>query len=137
MAEKNEPMMEFTQKGRITLGTVRTESVLSTNNVSAFGRELTEHIGKQPNMNLLLNLEHVGYLSSAVLTELLRAHKTISENGGRMRICGVSPTIHEVFQITNLDRVFSVHQEGVDIDLPRFERALDIDEEDRAWTDKA
>ena len=134
MAEHKEPMMEFTQRGRITVGTVRTASVLSTNNVSDFGNELFAHVDKHPKINLLLDFQRVEYLSSAVLTELLRIHRAISEKGGRMRICGISPVIHEVFQITNLDRIFSVHQEDVETGIQRFERALDIDAEDRAWT---
>lgn len=137
MAERKEPMMEFTQHGRITVGTVRTASVLSTNNVSDFGRELFEHVDKHAHINLLLNFERVEYLSSAVLTELLRVHKAITGKGGRLRISGISPVIHEVFQITNLDRIFSVHEEDVDTGIQRLERALDIAEEDRAWSDQS
>ena len=50
-------------------------------------------------------------------------------------LCAISPVIREVFEITNLDRVFVIHEDGVEEDLHRFRRQLEFEDEDAAWKD--
>lgn len=132
-AKNRESLVEFRRAGRIDVGTVRTSSVLSAINVAEFGQEVINHIGKRKRVHLLLSLEHVDYLSSAVLTELLRIHKAIEERKGSMRICAVSHTIREIFEITNLDKLFVLSDEDAAANIRKFERALEIAAEDEAW----
>lgn len=133
MDKNREPLLQFEQNGRIHIGTISRSSVLSTLNIVEFGNEVLAYIEKQPKVNLLLNFEHVDYLSSAVLTELLRIHKAIQQCNGKLRLCAVSPVIREVFEITNLDSIFVIHPDGAEADLKRFERSLDIEAESAAW----
>jgi anti-sigma B factor antagonist len=133
MTEDRKPLLEFRAEGRITVGTVQALSVLSTLNVAHFGKEALDYVHAHPGLNLLLDFTHVGYLSSVVLSELLRIKQAVYQVKGQLRLCGVSETIQEVFKITNLDRVFSIHGESSDIDVKRFERALEIAEEEDAW----
>ncbi len=133
MAESAETLLTFKKRGRIVVGTIERSSVLSALNVSKFSTQVQDFVRENPGLNLLLNFEHVGYLSSVVLTELLRINKRVQETKGKLRLCAVSKTIREVFEITNLDSVFVVHEEGVEMDLPRFERSLDIAASEAAW----
>lgn len=133
MNGQKQELLSFEQKGRIWIGTIRTNSVLSAGNVGEFGQEVLNFIEKHPNLNLLLNFENVDYLSSAVLTELLRINKAIQETNGRLRLCAVSPVIMEVFQITNLDKMFVIHSDGAATDHSRFERSIDIEAQEAAW----
>ncbi len=133
MDKNREPLLHFEQSGRIHIGTISRSSVLSTLNIVEFGNEVLAYIEKHPKANLLLNFEHVDYLSSAVLTELLRIHKAIQQSNGKLRLCAVSPVIREVFEITNLDSIFVIHPDGAEADLKRFERSLDIEAESAAW----
>ncbi|MFP4499584.1 MAG: STAS domain-containing protein [Candidatus Hydrogenedentota bacterium] len=135
MPSNEEQLIDYTQMGRITVATVRASSVLSALNVVEFGNEVLERVRNKPGINLLLNFTHVDYLSSAVLTELLRLNKAVEQVGGRMRLCGISPTIREVFEITNLDKLFALHEEGVENSVKRFERALDVQAQEAAWND--
>ncbi len=133
MAEGNAPLIRFRRKGRITVGTVHASSVLSSINIVAFGSQVLRYLATHPGANLLLNFENVDYLSSAVLTELLRIHRAIQETEGNLRLCGISKTIREIFEITNLDQIFSIHEEPLDLDLIRFERALEVAAESATW----
>jgi len=92
-------------------------------------------IESSPGVNLLLNFENVDYLSSAVLTELLRINKAIQEVQGQLRLCGVSKVIMEVFQITNLDKMFTIYHDDVSGGLRRFQRSLEVAAEEAAWKD--
>ena len=133
MNPEKEPLLLFETRGRVIVGTVAASSVLSTINVAEFGDEVLTYIQGKEKVNLLLNFARVDYLSSAVLTELLRIKKAVDAQSGHLRLCGMSATLREVFEITNLDTVFILHSDGVDEDLTRFERALDVAAEEAEW----
>lgn len=137
MGEKRKALVEFQEHGRVHLGIVHANSVLSTLNVSHLGTEILEYVQRYPGLNLLLDFSQVNYLSSVVLTELLRVKRAVDETDGRLRLCGMGSTIREVFAITNLDRVFSIHEESFDVDIKRFERSLEIAAADAAWKEIA
>ena len=133
MTADSDQIVDFTKEDRVTIGTIRTSSVLSAINVAEFGNEVVAYVETRPGLNLLLNFEHVDYLSSAVLTELLRINKAIEGVKGKLRLCSVSNVILEVFQITNLDKMFTIFDEDLEGGLRRFQRALDIQAEEAAW----
>ena len=133
MSGKREALLEFEEHGGIHVGTILSSSVLNPANVIEFGREVLEFVNGHPGVNLLLNFENVDYLSSAVLTELLKVKKAIDETRGRLRLCAVSPVIQEVFEITNLNTVFTIHPDGVSASIRRFERAIEVAAQEEAW----
>lgn len=133
MSVSKQPLLDFRSDGPISIGTIRTSSVLSAVNVAEFGNEVLGYIKEHPKLNLLLNFENVDYLSSAVLTELLRINKAIQETEGKLHLCAVSGTIREIFEITNLDRIFVINSDGVEAGVRRFKRSLEIAEREAAW----
>jgi len=133
MTGSKEPLLDFEVSGRVTVATIRTSSVLSATNVADFGAELVDYVGKHPGVALIINFEHVDYLSSAVLTELLRINKVINEVKGRLHLCAVSKTIREIFTITNLDRVFVLHEDSKEAGVRRMERSLAVAASEAAW----
>lgn len=133
MSNTSQALLSFDEQKPIVIGTIRFTSVLSPANVAEFGREALEFVNKNPGLNLLLNFEKVDYLSSAVLTELLRIKKAIDDTGGRFRLCAISETIQEVFQITNLDKVFTLDNAHLDVAKKRFLRTVEIAAEEAAW----
>ncbi len=135
MSEAHDRIVDFEVQGKIVVGTIRTTSVLSAINVAEFGNEVVAKIEGNTGVNLLLNFENVDYLSSAVLTELLRINKAIQEAQGQLRLCGVSKVILEIFQITNLDKMFAIYHDDVIGGVRRFVRSLEVAAEDAAWKD--
>lgn len=135
MSEAQDRIVAFEEQGSIVVGTIRTTSVLSAINVAEFGNEVVAKIEGNAGVNLLLNFENVDYLSSAVLTELLRINKAIQEARGQLRLCGVSKVILEIFQITNLDKMFTIYHDDVTGGIRRFVRSLEVAAEDAAWKD--
>lgn len=133
MSNTTQPLLRFDEQKPIVIGTIRFKSVLSAANVTEFGVEALEFVSKNPGLNLLLNFEKVDYLSSAVLTELLRIKKAIDDTGGRLRLCAISETIQEVFQITNLDKVFTLDGANLDVAKKRFLRTIEVADEEAAW----
>lgn len=130
---KEDLVMHFEQRGDIVVGTVRAASVLDAMNVARFGKEVAAYVQKKPGVKLLLNFEHVDYLSSAVLSELLTLKKLIEDENGQLRLCALSTDIQQVFQITNLDKVFVIYEDcphGVKF----YQRSLIIAADEESWS---
>lgn len=127
-----EQAVSFKESGPISVGIIQTPSVLDALNVTQFGNEVLSHIHGRPGINLLLDFERVNYLSSAVLTELLRINEAVQEAGGRLRLCALNQDIRKVFEITNLDRIFVIYG-APDEAEERFRRSLQVEEQEETW----
>jgi anti-anti-sigma factor len=63
---------------------------------------------------LLVNLENVGFVSSAGLRVLLSTAKRLSS---KLRVCGLNETVQEVFDISGFTSIFDVyHSEQAGLD---------------------
>jgi len=128
-----EPLVSFTERGVITVGTIQAGSVLDAVNVTQFGKEVLDYVSGHPGLNLLLNFHAVEYLSSAVLTELLRVNQACKDGDGGLRLCSLNEDIRKVFEITNLDKMFVIYG-AVDEAAMRYARSLTIEAEEQAWS---
>ncbi len=84
--------------------------VIDQRNINMIGSELTKMAESGGVSKMLINMENVEYLSSAVLGKLISVHKTLRLNKGSLKLCGISAPIFEVFEITRLDKVFDIHK---------------------------
>lgn len=125
-------IVSFEASGPVTVATVRTTSVLDAANVGQFGHELQKQVRAHPGTHLLLDFERVEYLSSAVLTELLRTKKALAETKGTIRLCALTAEIKKVFEITNLDQIFPIETD-LESALPRYLRAIKVAQEEANW----
>lgn len=134
MTMNNTPQLSFDKHGVITVGTISEANMLDAMNVTEFGNEVLAFVKGKDGVHLLLNFEHVDYMSSAALTELLRINENLRKTNGSVRLTGLTKDIRKVFQITNLEKLFVIHDDdAVDQAVSRFERALSITAEDDAW----
>jgi anti-sigma B factor antagonist len=70
---------------------------------AAFGR-----IACGAQATVVLDCSRVEHLSSAALKSILRLHKVLKKHGGGLTLCGLQPTLAEVFRITRLDQLLVV-----------------------------
>lgn len=90
-----------------------------------FGDQVVSAVSKHKGLALLLNFQRVTYLSSAALTEIIRIREAVRGNGGALRLCGLSPDIYKVFEITKLDRDFGVRRdETAEHSIARFKQDI-------------
>ena len=134
MTTNNTPQLSFDERGAITVGTISDANMLDAMDVTEGGNEVLA-VGKgKDGVQLLLNFANVDYMSSAALTELLRINENLQKANGSVRLTGLTKDIRKVFQITNLEKLFVIHDDdSVDVAVSRFERALSIAAEDDAW----
>ena len=83
--------------GRITLG----------EGASAF-RDLIRDLVSKGNKKLLLNLSEVSYIDSSGIGEMVSGFTTVTNNGGQLKLLGLSKRVKDLLQITKLYTVFEV-----------------------------
>lgn len=127
--------VSFEERGNIDVGTILSTDMLDGMNVTHFGEEVLNHIGTKPGLHLLLNFEKVTYMSSAALTELLKINESVRLTKGSVRLCSLSTDIRQVFEITNLEKLFVIHEDdSLDAAIQRFERSLAVAADEEAWS---
>jgi anti-anti-sigma factor len=89
---------------------------------------LAEQNGRK---RLILDLSNVQFISEEGFGMLLALNRKIRQTNGRLRLCSLSPGIHEVLTILQLDKVFDI-QKNVEEALNRPHDS-DADNRRRAW----
>ncbi len=128
------PLLTYETIDGIEVGTVVGTVMLDQTTVSDFGNQIVAHISGKPGLHLLIDFKNVTYMTSQGITELLRINEVLGKTGGGVRLCNVAPEIHRVFKITNLERMFAVHEgEDAASAVRRFSRAVRVAADESAW----
>lgn len=87
----------------ITIGDMTDEPGFSEDMDTLIARiEAAEDAGP----DVIVNLEHVSYLNSSNIAQLLKLRKALQALDARMRICGAADAVWSVMLVTGLDKVF-------------------------------
>ncbi|REJ82600.1 MAG: anti-sigma factor antagonist [Acidobacteria bacterium] len=57
---------------------------------------------------ILLNMEGVGTIDSSGIGEIVSAYTTVTNRGGKIKLCALPPKVADILQITQLITVFDV-----------------------------
>ena len=103
--------MDLEIKPQITEGilVLRLEGELDTYNCGQLRSAIVENVDKGYN-RIVVDMMAVEYIDSTGLGSLVGGLKRVSERGGSMRLVCENPQILKIFEITGLDRVFSIHR---------------------------
>jgi anti-sigma B factor antagonist len=88
--------------GRITLG----------EGSSALRDTLRDMVTKGQK-KILLNLSEVSYIDSSGIGELVSGFTTVTNQGGTLKLLGLTKRVKDLLQITKLYTVFDVHDDEV------------------------
>jgi anti-sigma B factor antagonist len=103
------PTIKSEIKGEIRIIFVDVPRLVDQAAIDQCYREIVDLLGKTEEKFLLVHFGRVGFMSSAALGMLVRLHKKCKEYKISLKLCNISPEIREVFKITGLDKVFSIH----------------------------
>ncbi len=104
----------------ITLVEFIDRNILDEANIQSIGEEITALIEAESAPKLLISFSNVDHLSSAALGTLITIRNKVRDRGGQLRLANIDPQIYEVFVITRLHKMFSIH-ETTDDALKSFE----------------
>jgi len=83
--------------------------ILEELSISEIGDELVKLAGSAPSVKMLLSFKNVEHLSSAALGMLITLNRKVEEQSGTLKLADITPQIFEVFKITRLNKLFSIH----------------------------
>jgi len=85
--------------------------IFETSVVEEIAGELNSLISDHGYSKVLLNFSNVQYLSSAMLAKLAGLERHVEIAKGRLKLCGLGPTVKDTFRIGQFERVFSVYDD--------------------------
>jgi anti-sigma B factor antagonist len=94
--------------GRIAVADILDPQVFEPHVIRELFDELLSVVQSSSTNNLLIDLSLVQYVSSGVLNRLIDLKDHIAAAGGRLRLCGLSAEVAEIFKITQLNRQFDI-----------------------------
>lgn len=106
--EPKEPKLRVEYGTEVSLVTFGDENILEDQQIKKLEQALGPVIERNQEKQLVLNFEHVRFMSSAFLGLLVKAHKRVIDNGGRLQLMNLDPKIRKVFEITQLVKVFDI-----------------------------
>jgi anti-sigma B factor antagonist len=84
-------------------------NILDEANIQHIGEEILSIVDARPKPKLLISFTNVDHLSSAALGTLITVNNRVRAAGGQLRLADIDPQIYEVFIITKLNKLFSIH----------------------------
>jgi anti-anti-sigma factor len=115
-SRENTGDVTVSQLRSISDGSVRTiyltePRILDELAIRGIGEELLAILDKSEERNILLDFRAVQFMSSSALGMLIRFSKRCKEFKARLKLCGISPEIYQVFKITALDKILEIHKD--------------------------
>lgn len=98
-------------EGDVTVVQFKDEKILDEANIQQIGEELYALVESDKNKKLLVNFEHVAFLSSATLGKLISLSKRASKVDTALKFCSIRPDLLQVFEMTGLTKVFDIHDD--------------------------
>ena len=105
------PRLDREDIGDVTVVNFTDRKILDEQNIQVIGEQLFSLVDEAGRRKILLNFGNVEYLSSAALGKLITLNTKLQQAGGRLVLCNIDPQIHEVFEITKLDKFFKIMKE--------------------------
>ena len=95
-------------QGDVAVVTILESRILDESNINEIGFQLLQLVTQKYMVKMVLDLNEVKYLSSAVLRQFIALYKAIKAEKGDLVICRVRPEVREVFKITQLDKMIVI-----------------------------
>jgi anti-sigma B factor antagonist len=106
--------IDVTKTGDVSVVRFRDRKILDEAVIQELGAELFALVEVDNRKAILLDFDGVEFLSSAALGKLITFDRKVKTSQGRLKMCGISPGILEVFQVTKLNKVFDIRPDAAE-----------------------
>ncbi|WP_406698751.1 STAS domain-containing protein [Singulisphaera sp. Ch08] len=100
--------LQLTFLNGVAIISITTHYLQDEDVIETVGSELLGLVEKWECTKVLLTFEGVRFVSSSMLAQVMKLHKRLAKTKGRVRICGLNPTLREVLRASQLDRLLEV-----------------------------
>jgi anti-sigma B factor antagonist len=95
------------QAGQVTVLDITGRITLGEGNVAL--RELVRELADKGQKQIVMNLAEVHYVDSSGIGELVKAHTTLRNQGGQLKLTNLSQRIYDLLHLTRLSSVFDIY----------------------------
>jgi len=96
--------------GGVVVVSFSSVAILDGPTIEAVARQLYTLVDDQAQRKILLDFSEVKFLSSSLLGVLIGLQKKAGAIKGRVVIAGLRPSLHRVFKITRLEKLFDFYE---------------------------
>ena len=86
-------------------------SIQNESDVKQAGDLLEQYLSTSLAPNIIIDLERVRLMTSAMIGELVKFKKRCDQEKRNLKICGLTKDVAEVFKVTRLDKVFKIYND--------------------------
>ena len=104
----NEPAIAVGYGTDVTIATFNDLTIVDEQQIRDLEAELLSVVQNNGEKRLILDFEHVQFMSSAFLGLLVKVHKRVVEAGGTLQLYNLAPNLHKVFEITKLTKILDI-----------------------------
>jgi anti-sigma B factor antagonist len=97
------------QAGDVTIVDVSGRITVGEGNVIL--REIVRELSEKGRKAVVLNLGEVLYVDSSGVGELVKAHTTIRNQGGQLKLTNLTKRVNDLLEMTHLSAVFDIHKD--------------------------
>ncbi|MGA2265037.1 MAG: STAS domain-containing protein [Phycisphaerae bacterium] len=108
MAERPKRLKVSVDSNGITTVELTDKKILDELNIANIGDQLNALVAESASPKLVLDFSAVGHMSSSALGMLITLNKRLREKNGQLRLCGIRPSIYEVFAMTRLNEILQI-----------------------------
>ncbi|MCA9116371.1 MAG: STAS domain-containing protein [Planctomycetaceae bacterium] len=111
MASDGHRRIDVEEAGDVTIARFVDKKILDETKIQIIGNQLFALVDEDGRKKIVIDFTNVEYLSSAALGKLITMDKKVKEARAKLRLCSIRPEIYEVFAITKLNKLFSIHDD--------------------------
>ncbi|HID75939.1 MAG TPA: anti-sigma factor antagonist [Planctomycetaceae bacterium] len=105
-------LLDIQEKNDVVVVYFRQAKILDESTIRQIGEEFKNlTIEAAASRKLLLNFERVEFMSSSMVGQIIRLNKQCKQDKVRLKLCGISPSIMEVFNLMRLRKVLEIHDD--------------------------
>lgn len=101
------PSVSISETGGVTVVAVPDGCMLDGEAIQQVGKQLFDLVEKEGKQRLVIDFADVRFMSSQALGVLLTLRRKAEKSGAIIALAGINEKLMRVFEITNLDKMFT------------------------------
>lgn len=99
--------VKITSEDSVAVVTFKAASISDVEGIATASKYIKDFVDENHPIRLIFDFRGVKFFSSLVLGVLLEIRSKLASYNGEVSISAISPQLHQVFKITNLDKIFT------------------------------
>jgi anti-anti-sigma factor len=122
----------FQVSGGVVVARCLLSNLSDEENIDPVGQELLTLVDKYECRRIVVDLSEVEYMTSAMVGKLIRVHRQLHRDGGKLVVCRLTPTVHDILHTSKLLNYFNIansveEASGMFADIPDLPDSADDD----------